>query len=82
MRRLPTFEEMEDKKVVRGLEYNEGEWTGCYFQPTLLCKHRREELRQQGWVLDESDNYFNGSGVHSANQVIPSQACPIITGES
>jgi hypothetical protein len=82
MRRQPTFEEMEDKREVRGLEYFDeatssrgGEWTMRFFQPTLLCKHLRESLTDSGWVLEETSTLFTGEGIHWKYQYFPNQHC-------
>lgn len=66
---------MEDKREVRGLEYDEGEWTGRYFQPLLLCKHRREELIEVGWFLEETSMMFTGEGCTPRNFVPIGQKC-------
>jgi hypothetical protein len=66
---------MENKQVVRGLRYVDGEWTGEYFQPTLYCKHIRESLVSDGWAVEDSGRWYSGAGIHKANEVIISQKC-------
>lgn len=70
-----SFEQMEDKQEVRGMEFSDGVWTGRYFQPTLLCKHIRESLESTGWWLTPTAHFWNGEGCTLANQFIPTQKC-------
>jgi len=75
MARQQTFEEMEDKREVTGVEYSEGEWTGRWMQVTLLCKHQREALAAAGWLLNETSRLLVGAGCTSRMQYIPAQKC-------